>query len=104
MPIYEYKAIEKNKGCNYCIHGFDILQKFSEGPLTVCPKCGAPVRRAITRFSACVSEPVEESLALEDKLTNYEKEGMWSHAAELADKAGLEERAMDDYKKAGYNF
>jgi hypothetical protein len=29
---------------------------------------------------------------------------MWSHAAELADKSGLQERALDDYKKAGYNF
>jgi hypothetical protein len=29
---------------------------------------------------------------------------MWSHAAELADKSALNERAMDNYKKAGYNF
>jgi hypothetical protein len=36
---------------------------------------------------------------------------MYSHAAELADKesekpekAPLKERAMEDYKKAGYNF
>jgi len=104
MPIYEYRVTEKAAGCNYCRHGFDALQKFSDDPLTTCPECGAPVRRVITRFSACVSEPAEESLALEDKITRYENEGMWSHAAELADKSGLQERAMDDYKKAGYNF
>lgn len=102
MPIYEYRAIDR--GCRYCTSGFDTLQKFSDAPLTTCPQCGAAVRRTVTRFSACVSEPTEESLALEKKLTDYEKEGMWSHAAELADKSGLQERAMDDYKKAGYNF
>ena len=102
MPIYEYRAIDK--GCSYCSRGFDTLQKFSDAPLTTCPKCDAAVRRAVSRFSACVSEPTEESLALEDKLTNYEKDGRWSHAAELADKSGLQERAMDNYKKAGYNF
>jgi hypothetical protein len=42
--------------------------------------------------------------SLEGKLQDYESQGMWSHAAELADKSGLQERALDDYKKAGYNF
>ena len=102
MPIYEYRAVEK--GCNYCSRGFDTLQKMADNPLSVCPKCGAAVRRAVTRFAACIIESSEESLALESKLDNYETEGMWSHAAELADKAGLDERARDNYKKAGYNF
>ncbi len=34
MPIYAYK-------CSACEHEFDVLQKMSEDPLTVCPKCGA---------------------------------------------------------------
>jgi hypothetical protein len=62
------------------------------------------VKRAVSRFAACVSEMPEETLRLEEKLQEYESEGMWSHAAELADKKGLPERAMDNYKKAGYNF
>ncbi|MCX6004477.1 MAG: hypothetical protein NT082_02225 [Chloroflexi bacterium] len=41
---------------------------------------------------------------MEEKLSEYESEGKWSHAAELADKSGLNDRAMDNYKKAGYNF
>ena len=102
MPIYEYIAVDK--GCSYCSRGFDTLQKFADAPLTTCPKCGASVRRAITRFAACINEPDEEAVALEENLTGYEKEGRWSHAAELADKSGLQERAMDNYKKAGYNF
>lgn len=102
MPIYEY--IATGKGCGYCSRGFDTLQKFSGEPLETCPKCGSPVRRAVTRFAACVSETPEESMALEEKIRGYEKDGNWSHAAELADKTGLKDRAMDNYKKAGYNF
>ena len=102
MPIYEYRPIQS--GCSYCGRGFDVLQKISEQPLQHCPKCGAEVRRAISRFAACVTEPSEVATSLDSRLNNYEAEGKWSHAAELADKAGLKERAMDDYKKAGYNF
>ena len=102
MPIYEYRPVQS--GCSYCSHGFDVLQKIAEQPLQSCPKCGAQVRRAISRFSACVTEPSEAATYLDSRLNNYEAEGKWSHAAELADKAGLQERAMDDYKKAGYNF
>jgi hypothetical protein len=45
------------------------------------------------------------------KIKEYEKERKWSHAAELADKEAektkrndLKTRALEDYKKAGYNF
>jgi putative FmdB family regulatory protein len=34
MPIYEYK-------CRKCGHQFEALQKFSDEPLSVCPKCNA---------------------------------------------------------------
>ena len=32
MPIYEYK-------CQNCGHYFEILQRISEEPLSVCPEC-----------------------------------------------------------------
>lgn len=102
MPIYEYRPT--GKSCAYCRRGFDVLQKIKDAPLTACPKCGAKVKRAVSRFAACVSETPEEALRLESKLQEYESEGKWSHAAELADKKGLQERALDNYKKAGYNF
>ncbi|MGA2158777.1 MAG: zinc ribbon domain-containing protein [Dehalococcoidia bacterium] len=101
MPIYEYRAT--GKGCGYCARGFDTLQKMSDSPLTHCPKCGVAIRRVVSRFSACTVETADSD-PLENKLQDYESQGMWSHAAELADKSGLQERAMDDYKKAGYNF
>ena len=102
MPIYEYRSIKG--GCAYCKNGFDVIQKMSEKPLTACPKCGAGVRKAVSSFRACVVETPDETRSLESQLHNYEAEGQWSHAAELADKKGLNDRAMDNYKKAGYNF
>jgi putative FmdB family regulatory protein len=102
MPIYEYRSTKA--GCTYCKRGFDVIQKMSEAPLTSCPKCGTAVRKAVSRFRACVVDTSEEATALESQLKDYESKGKWSHAAELADKKGLEERARDNYKKAGYNF
>jgi putative FmdB family regulatory protein len=102
MPIYEYKAV--HTGCSFCSGGFDALQKMADPPLQACPKCGAPVCRAFSRFAACSTDTTDEASTLEDKLRDYEEKGMWSHAAELADKSALNERAMDNYKKAGYNF
>jgi putative FmdB family regulatory protein len=40
MPIYEYKC---EKG-----HVFDVIQKFSDEPLTECQECGAPAARVLT--------------------------------------------------------
>ena len=102
MPIYEYKAVRT--GCSYCSGGFDALQKMSDPPLQACPKCNTPVCRVFSRFAACSTDTTDQASALEGKLRDYEEKGMWSHAAELADKSALNERAMDNYKKAGYNF
>ncbi len=102
MPIYEYKA--KGKGCQYCHDRFEIRQRINDEPLSNCPKCQAPVKRVVSRFLACVVEIPDETIATEKKIREFEKEGRWSHAAELADKAGLEDRARENYKKAGYNM
>jgi putative FmdB family regulatory protein len=32
MPIYEYK-------CSNCGHQFELIQKFSDQPAEICPKC-----------------------------------------------------------------
>lgn len=32
MPTYNY-------ACKKCEHGFEIIQKMSDTPLTTCPKC-----------------------------------------------------------------
>lgn len=38
MPIYAYR-------CSSCGHEKDVIQKFSDAPLTVCPSCGADAFR-----------------------------------------------------------
>jgi len=111
MPIYEYEALEPAKGCEVCCRPFELVQSIREEPMASCPSCGGPVRRRISRFrvsipgSAAGKDPVEREIA------DYERKGMWSHAAELADKvsekperAHLKERAMENYKKAGYEI
>jgi putative FmdB family regulatory protein len=39
MPIYEYRCEND--------HRFELLQKFSDEPATVCEVCGAPARRVL---------------------------------------------------------
>ena len=39
MPLYEYRC---ENG-----HSFDVLQKFSDDPLTSCEICGAPAKRVL---------------------------------------------------------
>ena len=38
MPTYEY-------ACRACGHVFDIVQKMSDDPLTICPECGGELRK-----------------------------------------------------------
>jgi putative FmdB family regulatory protein len=33
MPLYEYR-------CESCGHRFEVIQKFSDSPVSVCPNCG----------------------------------------------------------------
>jgi len=48
MPVYDYEAASPEKGCPHCANGFETLQSIQDPRLTVCPQCGAPVRRVIT--------------------------------------------------------
>jgi putative FmdB family regulatory protein len=40
MPTYEYL-------CKTCSHRFETVQKMADEPLTVCPECGAYIRRVL---------------------------------------------------------
>ena len=63
MSIYEYKAV--SKGCEYCQNRFEIKQGMNEEPLKNCPRCGASVRRLISRPFIHIVEPLplEETFA-----------------------------------------
>lgn len=41
MPTYEYV-------CDSCGHDFEVFQRMSDEPVSVCPECGEPVRRVIS--------------------------------------------------------
>ncbi|HSR13122.1 MAG TPA: zinc ribbon domain-containing protein [Thermodesulfobacteriota bacterium] len=111
MPIYEYEAASPSGKCRKCSSVFEVIQRLADPPLTSCPECRGPVRRKISRARVIVAGGARGSDPVEQQVADYERQGMFSHAAELADKesekpekAALKERAMEDYKKAGYNF
>lgn len=41
MPLYEYQ-------CDACAHRFEVIQKFSDAPIEVCPKCGGTVKKLLS--------------------------------------------------------
>lgn len=41
MPLYEYQ-------CDACAHRFEVIQKFSDAPVDVCPKCGGAVKKLLS--------------------------------------------------------
>ncbi len=111
MPIYEYRAKIPSKGCSFCRNWFEYIQSTNEAPLVYCPKCGNEVKRMISLCHAVVTDLSPEHKRTEEKIAEYERNGLFSHAAELADKYSHEtkdnlfkERALEDYKKAGYNI
>lgn len=110
MPIYEYQSEEPDKGCESCRDPFEFIQGLNEAPLASCPVCGGSVKKIISWCRATVVETEEKTNRVEKKIREYEREGMWSHAAELADVHSektkdnqMKTRALEDYKKAGYD-
>jgi len=110
MPTYVYiTSDDRETTCDHCGSGFEVVQRITEPELTLCPHCHHSIRRVLFAPAVVVKGgPVTET---DKKIKEYEKEGKWSHAAELADKEAektkrkdLKVRALDDYKKAGYNF
>ena len=107
MPIYEYRVSRGHRGCQRCQAGLEVIQGIREGPLERCPQCHAPVDRVPSRVNLCLRE--EKPSPVEKKIREYEKSGMYRHAAELADKEAektkrddLKDRALNNYRKAGY--
>ena len=110
MPIYEYQALISDRACPVCRETFEIFQGIKEKQLTSCPSCGNRIRKIISWCRSAVVEAPEEDVRVKKKIHEYESDNMWSHAAELADKhsektkdKGLKLRALDNYKKAGYD-
>jgi len=110
MPIYEYQALTSENACSNCRNGFEILQQVHAKPLTNCRHCGNEVKKIISWCRSAIVETSQDHVSVSNKIAEYEKSGKWSHAAELADKhsenvkdKNLKARALDNYKKAGYD-
>lgn len=109
MPTYAYRAVDSEKSCDYCRQSFEVIQRMTDSALTLCPQCKNPISRVLFAPAVVIKgSPLTET---DRKIRDYEKDGKWSHAAELADKEAektnrkdLKTRALEDYKKAGYNF
>lgn len=110
MPIYEYEATTSGRSCPKCSFPFEVIQSLSEKPWQTCPECGQGIRRRISLPRVILPGSAKGKDEVEQKVAEYERQGMYSHAAELADKesekpekAYLKERAMENYRKAGYD-
>lgn len=44
MPIYEYECLQ-------CGKNHELMQKFSDAPLTACPECGGELKKLISNTS-----------------------------------------------------
>jgi putative FmdB family regulatory protein len=47
MPIYQYE-------CQKCGELTEVLQKFSDEPLTKCKKCGGELKKIISKSSSAL--------------------------------------------------
>ena len=45
MPIYEYK-------CSKCEHQFELIQRFSDNPVEICPECN---KKAVSKLVSAPS-------------------------------------------------
>jgi len=41
MPLYEYQ-------CDSCNHRFEVIQKFSDPLVSICPNCAGPVQKLLS--------------------------------------------------------
>ena len=73
MPLYEYQ-------CDACGHRFERIQKFSDPPLTECPKCGGAVQKL-------VSSPAFQFKGSGWYVTDYAKKSESSGKSEKSDAA-----------------
>jgi putative FmdB family regulatory protein len=82
MPLYEYQ-------CEACENRFERIQKFSDPPVTVCPKCGkGPVRKLI-------SSPAIQFKGSGWYITDYARKGESSAKSDTAASGKSKDSAAD---------
>src|SRR6476659_6247727 len=89
MPIYEYE-------CEACGNRFELIQKFSDPPVEICPKCGEPKVRKL------MSSPAIQFKGSGFYITDYARKGgdgekvkSGTDASKPAESKGAESKAGD---------
>ena len=75
MPIYEYIAMETDKGCRICRKGFELRRPVTRPALEKCPLCQTPVKKLVSRGinSPKITKPLSVSDAKKAGFTVLEK-------------------------------
>jgi putative FmdB family regulatory protein len=82
MPLYEYR-------CDACGHQFEVIQKFSDEPIAICPKCGSgPVAKLL-------SSPAFQFKGTGWYITDYARKGT-SEGKDGKDKPAKESKESKD--------
>jgi putative FmdB family regulatory protein len=81
MPLYEYQ-------CDACAHRFEVIQKFSDAPVDVCPKCGGAVKKLL-------SSPAIQFKGTGWYITDYARSGKTDSGSAPASSEGKTETKPD---------
>jgi putative FmdB family regulatory protein len=73
MPTYEYEHVDK-KGAA-CEDPFEAVQSIKEDAFTVCPTCGKPVKKLISRASFIMPMNMSTESTAAKGFTTYRKSG-----------------------------
>ena len=73
MPLYEYQ-------CDACGHRVEVIQKYADAPITVCPACGGAVTKLF-------SSPAIQFKGSGFYLTDYGRGGKTDAGTDTGDKA-----------------
>lgn len=75
MPIYEYQAKDPAKSCAHCVERFEVLQRISDPPFPICPKCGTAVRKVYSTPSVGASQSGADDKAKSLGFSKFKKLG-----------------------------
>ena len=88
MPIYDYK-------CSNCEHQIEVIQKISDDPKTICPKCN---KKSLSKLISAPSFRLKGSGWYETDFKTGKKKNISSNESSKSDKSI--ESSKSDSKKA----
>lgn len=71
MPIYEYEPLDHE--CLICNGRVEVLQSIQDEPLNLCPTCGLPVFRVISRASGKIASTTNPDRAAEKGFSTFRR-------------------------------